>query len=941
MATPDLNKPYEPKDVEERWYAFWEEHKVFDASDDPKDPRPVYVIPMPPPNVTGSLHMGHAQRCTLEDALIRWYRMRGYDTLWQPGIDHAGIATQTVVERQLQREGKTRHDLGREAFEKRVWQWKAESGGRISVQQRVLGASPDWRRTKFTMDPDMSRAVREAFVRLYEEGLMYRATRLINWCTTCRTALSDLEVENEEGANGELFEFAYKVDGEPDGKDREIVVATTRPETMLGDTAVAVHPDDPRYTQLHGKRLVHPFVDRKISIVTDAILVDPKFGTGAVKVTPAHDFNDFATGKRHKLEEINILNLDGTLNENAGAFQGMPVKKARSAVKKALEEKGLARGTKPHQLTLPKCQRSGDVVEPMISTQWFCKMEQMAKDAIKAVKDGRTQIIPEEWVKTYDHFLENIQDWCVSRQLWWGHQIPAWHGPDGQIKVARERPPECTPEKGWTQDPDVLDTWFSSALWPFSTLGWPERTPALAKFYPTNPKQESDLETGYDILFFWVARMMMFGLHFMKEVPFRRVLLSGLIVDETGNKMGKLKGNVIDPLDLIHGAEFTEIVKKTLPGAPEAEALSKFKKAYPSAAAMGGHFPAFGADALRFTLATFPPSNKRIALAPKRLEGYRHFVNKIWNATRFSLEALKDFPWADVQKPDALYNRWILSRLARATKIANAGIQAFRVDEAANEAYRFFWSDFCDWYLELTKTVFAEDSPFVQDRDETRAVLAYTLEASLRLMHPMMPFVTEELWQRVPKPHARKPSIAFGPYPGEHEERHVDDAAERDMEIVMSTISAARTIRSEHDIKWANAVPLELRTDAGEIAALLQRVDYSARALVKTAEPPKITKIGGPRAAGTAVSVVPTHAGPIEVHVGLKGLVKKEDEIQRIAREIARIQKDIAAIDKKLSSKGFVDRAPKEVVDEANAQRAQLVAAHARLEESRRLADEL
>jgi valyl-tRNA synthetase len=937
MTTPDLSKPYEPREVEERWYAFWEEHEVFEASDEPGDERPAYVIPMPPPNVTGSLHMGHAQRCTLEDALIRWYRMRGYNALWQPGIDHAGIATQTVVERQLQREGKTRHELGREAFEQRVWQWKNESGDRISVQQRVLGASPDWRRKKFTMDPDMSRAVREAFVRLYDEGLMYRATRLINWCPTCRTALSDLEVESEEGANGELFEFAYKVDGE----DAEIVVATTRPETMLGDSAVAVHPDDPRYTALHGKFLVHPFLERKIPLVTDAILVDPKFGTGAVKVTPAHDFNDFATGKRHQLAEISIFNLDGTLNENAGSFQGLDRKRARTAVKKALEDKGLARGSKPHQLTLPRCQRSGDVVEPMISTQWFCKMAGMAKEAVDAVRSGRTQIIPEEWVKTYDYFLENIQDWCVSRQLWWGHQIPAWHGPGGEIRVARERPPECTPENGWTQDPDVLDTWFSSALWPFSTLGWPDDTAALRRFYPTNPKQESDLETGYDILFFWVARMMMFGLHFMKEVPFRRVLLSGLIVDETGEKMSKVKGNVIDPLDLIYGAEFTDIVKKTLPGAPEAEALAKFKKAYPSAAVMGGQFPAFGTDALRFTLATFPPSNKRIALAPKRLEGYRHFINKIWNATRFALDQLKGFTWSEVQKPNALYNRWILSRLANASKVANAGIHGFRIDDAANEIYRFFWSDFCDWYLELTKTVFAENSPFAEQRDETRAVLAYVLEASLRLMHPLMPFVSEELWQRAPKPASRKVSVAFGPYPGADEEKYADTVAERDMDIVTAVISAARTIRSEHDIKWATAVPVEFRTDGAESVALLEKAAFSAHLLAKTTALPLITKMGGSRAPGTAVSVVPTHAGPIEVLVGLKGLVTKDEELARIEREIKRIDKDIAQLDKKLSSQGFVDRAPKEVVDEANAKRTQMIAARARLEESRQLANEL
>src|SRR4051794_38487378 len=573
-GAPDLTKAYEPKEVESRWYAYWEKEGVFEASDDPKDTRPTYVVPLPPPNVTGSLHMGHALMVTLEDVLVRWERMRGKNTLWQPGIDHAGIATQTVVERQLKREDKTRHDLGREAFVARVWQWKAESGGMIAKQMRVLGASPDWRRTKFTMDPDLGVAVTEAFVRLYEAGLIYRSTRLINWCPECHTALSDLEVENEEGANGELFQFAYKVEG----SDEELVVATTRPETMLGDTAVAVHPDDVRYTHLHGKKLVHPFVDRLVPVITDAILVDMKFGTGAVKVTPAHDFNDFATGKRHKLEEISILNLDGTMNENAGPFTGLDRKRARTAVKKALDEKGLARGSKPHVLTLPKCQRSGGVVEPMISTQWFVNMKDMADEAVKAVRDGRTQIIPEEWQKTYEHFLLNIQDWCISRQLWWGHQIPAWHGPNGEIRVARTRPPECTEAAGWTQDPDVLDTWFSSALWPFSTVGWPNETEALKKFYPA-----SDLETGYDILFFWVARMMMFGLHFMKDVPFKRVLLHGLVVDETGDKMSKVKGNVIDPLDLIYGTTFTAMVQKTMPGAPEAEAMAKFKKAYPSA----------------------------------------------------------------------------------------------------------------------------------------------------------------------------------------------------------------------------------------------------------------------------------------------------------------------------------------------------------------------
>jgi valyl-tRNA synthetase len=938
---PQLTKPYEPHEVEPRWYAFWQEQGVFDASDDPADTRPPYVVPMPPPNVTGVLHMGHAQRVTLQDGLVRYHRMRGFNALWQPGIDHAGIATQLVVERQLTREGGSRQELGREAFLERVWKWKNESGGRIAEQQRLLGASPDWRRSKFTMDADMSAAVKEAFVRLYEQGLMYRATRLINWCPECRTALSDLEVESEEGASGELFEFAYKVDGE----DGEIVVATTRPETMLGDTAVAVHPDDPRYTHLHGKLLVHPFVDRKVPIITDAILVDPKFGTGAVKVTPAHDFNDFATGKRHDLPEISVMNLDGTMNEAAGPFAGLDRKRARTAVKKALDEKGLARGSKPHTLTLPHCQRSGGVVEPMISTQWFLKMGAMAGQALEAVRSGKTEIIPPEWTKTYDHFLENIQDWCVSRQLWWGHQIPAWHGPDGEIRVGRERPAECTEANGWTQDPDVLDTWFSSALWPFATLGWPEKTPALAKFYPA-----SDLETGYDILFFWVARMMMFGLHFTGEVPFKRILLSGLLVDESGAKMSKVKGNGIDPLDLIYGAKFTEVVKKTSPGAPEAEAMAAFKKAYPSVKDMGDGFPAFGADALRFTLASFPPSNQRISLAPKRIEGYRHFVNKIWNASRFALQNLgidadagaTTFEAVFTLRPAFLYNRWILSRLAHAIARSHEGFGSFRIDESALASYRFFYNDFCDWYVELTKAIFAPGSPFAQHAEETRATMVHVLETSLRLMHPLMPFVTEELWQRVPKlqGHERKASIAFGPYPGSHD-AELDAEADREMDTIKAVISAARTVRSEHDVKRVATVPLSLRTASSEMRAHLSRSEFAIRHLVNTAGPVQIGGSELERAPGTMVAVVPSHGGAIEVMVGLKGLVTADKEKGRYEREVKRIEKEIGVIDKKLGAKGFVDRAPKEVVEEAQQQRAALVEARARLEESRELAAEL
>ena len=942
---PDLTKAYEPREVESRWYSFWEKNGVFEATDDPNDTRPVYVVPLPPPNVTGSLHMGHALMVTLEDVLVRWERMRGKNVLWQPGIDHAGIATQTVVERQLARESKTRHDLGREAFVARVWTWKGESGGMIAKQMRVLGASPDWRRTKFTMDPDLGVSVTEAFVRLYEAGLIYRATRLINWCPECRTALSDLEVDNEEGANGELFQFAYKVEG----TGEELVVATTRPETMLGDTAVAVHPEDARYTHLHGKKLVHPFASRLVPVITDSILVDMKFGTGAVKVTPAHDFNDFATGKRHQLQEINILNLDGTMNDAAGPFAGLDRKRARTAVKKALDEKGLARGTKPHILTLPKCQRSGGVVEPMISTQWFTSMKDMAGEAVKAVRDGRTQIIPEEWQKTYEHFLLNIQDWCISRQLWWGHQIPAWHGPNGEIKVARERPPELGPE--WVQDPDVLDTWFSSGLWPFSTLGWPGETPAMKKFYPA-----SDLETGYDILFFWVARMMMFGLYFTKEVPFKRVLLHGMVVDETGDKMSKVKGNVIDPLDLVYGTTFAEMVKKTLPGAPEAEAMAKFKKAYPSAATMGTGFPAFGADALRFTLSTFSPSNKRIALAPKRIEGYRHFANKVWNASRLVLGHLEGLDpnrlftggTGSTLAPTSFFNKWIIAQLGKTIAVCNDGYAAFRIDEAANETYRFFWNDFCDWYLEVTKPILrgartedgGEGSPLQsEEASETRVVLAHVLETSLRLLHPLMPYITEELWQRSPRPATRRASIAFGPYPTA-EDAITDDKVLGEMDVFKAVASAIRTIRAEHGIERKADLAMTIRADSdaarGFVTERLQALSFLVGSTA-----PVIEKTGGARTAGTAVSVVPTAMGPIEVHVGLKGHVTKESELARIDRELKSIEKDLAMIDKKMSSKNFLERAPKEVIDETNAQKEQLLAARVRLEEARRLADEL
>jgi valyl-tRNA synthetase len=929
MDSP-LAKAYDPRDVEPRWYAYWVEHGVFAASSDPGDTRPVYVCPMPPPNVTGSLHMGHALVCTIEDVLVRYHRMCGFNALWQPGIDHAGIATQTVVERILKREGKTRHDLGREAFIERVWQWKEQSGGRIAVQQRVLGVSADWARTRFTMDPDMNRAVREAFVRLHKEGLIYRDTRLIHWDCEAQTVLSNLEVDNEP-ANGELFEFAYPVEG-----GGEIVVATTRPETMLGDTAVAVHPDDPRYTHLHGKFVTHPLVTRRIPIITDAELVDPKFGTGAVKVTPAHDFNDFATGKRHKLEELNILNLDGTMNAVCGPFAGMDRFVARKAVKKALDEKGLARGSKPHALVLPRSQRNGSVVEPLISTQWFVRMKPLAEPALAAVREGKTVIIPEEWAKTYEHWMSNILDWCISRQLWWGHRIPAYYcAACGHITVTNADGPVPCEKCGAPdakQDDDVLDTWFSSGLWPFSTLGWPDNTDSLKKFYPA-----SDLETGYDILFFWVARMMMMGIHFMGEPPFKRVLLHGLVVDETGEKMSKVKGNVIDPLDFVHGASFDEVVDKALPGAPKEEALKKFKKAYPSAANMGSGFAAYGADALRFTLATYSPQSKRIPLSPKKIEGNRNFCNKVWNATRFALQYLEDAT-VGAHPPEAtlLANRWILSRLASVTQTVRKGIDDFRLDDAALGVYHFFWGELCDWFLELTKPVFAAKEEAPEMAQETSDVLAYALEASMRLLHPFIPFLTEELWQRLPRPADAPLSLALAKFPDE-KTGFKDEHAETDMAILQAVIGAARSIRSEHEIHPAAEVPLVLRSNVERVRRVLGEEAGAVQFLLRTKGAPVIEPAGGSRPRGAVMSV----AADTEVLISLQGLVEPAHEATRVEREIKKVEKDILAIEKKLGLPSFADKAPPEVVKEAKDQLEALHRKRAGLEEAKGIAGEL
>jgi len=914
MSFPELPKAYDPSLTERKWYAFWEEKSLFRASNDPTDQRPTYVIAMPPPNVTGSLHMGHACRTTFEDVLIRYHRMRGFNALWIPGTDHAGIATQVVVERKLKAEGLSRHDLGREKFVERVWEWRREAGDRILAQKRTMGASADWTRTRFTMDPDLCEAVREAFVRLYEEGLIYRATRLVNWDIVSQTVLSDLEVETEEGVEGELYEFAYFTE---DGD--EIVVATTRPETMLGDTGIAVHPDDPRHKALHGKRVKHPFVDRLIPVITDAELVDMSFGTGAVKLTPAHDFNDFASGKRHKLEEINIFTLDGKMNQNGGEFQGQDRFVARKAVKKRLAELGLERGSKKHIMTLPRSQRSGTVVEPLISTQWFMKMDELAAPAIKAVEDGDTVIIPKDWEKTYFHWMRNIQDWCISRQLWWGHSIPAWYCQSCEhVNVSRTDVTVCAKcgSAELKADPDVLDTWFSSGLWPFSTLGWPRQTLDLDKFYPT-----SDLETGYDILFFWVARMMMMGIHFMGKPPFKRVLLAGMVTDENGDKMSKVKGNVIDPLDLIHGATLDQLLEKAKQNGTSESGIKNIKKMYPEG------FAAYGSDAVRYTLLSYSPQARRIALSVKRIEGYRNFCNKLWNAARYAMMQLDGKEaLATGERPPAtlLINRWILSRLDAALKTANQGLGEYRLDDASLALYHFVWNELCDWYLELTKPLLSgSDAAAAQ---ETRDVLVHVLETTLRALHPMMPFITEEIWQNVPRHDGLGLACAISKYPEAEGLR--DERAERELSWLSGVISAARTIRAEHDLAPKKHLPITLRTSDAEKSALFEAQRTSIETLVNATLTLEPASDSVPEHTATAV------AEGVTVLVPLAGLVDMGKEKERLVRELAKVEKDLSSLTKKLGNADFLARAPADVVAKDKERTAELQSARGKLSDA-------
>ena len=859
MALIDnLSKTFDPKAAADRYYPEWEAAGLF--TPDPDAPGEPYVIVIPPPNVTGSLHMGHALDNTLQDVLIRYKRMDGFNTLWVPGTDHAGIATQWVVERQLREEGLDRRDLGREAFLERVWAWKEESGGTITHQLRKLGVSCDWSRERFTMDEGLSRAVREVFVRYYEEGLIYRAERMINWDPIGMTALSNLEVENEDNHQTEIWSFAYPLVKPATAEDgttvTEIVVATTRPETMLGDTAVAVHPEDPRYKGLIGQHVKHPFIDREIPIVGDAILVDPEFGSGAVKITPAHDFNDFEVGKRHGLPNITIMNLDGTINNEGGPFEGMDRFEARKAVKAKIGSLGLDRGAEPHTMALPRSQRSGAPVEPMISTQWFVKMAPLAEPSIASVEKGETRFVPKQWENTYYAWMRDIRDWCISRQLWWGHQIPAWYcGDCDHVTVSREDAAACEScgSGNITQDDDVLDTWFSSALWPFSTLGWPDETKDLARYYPT-----SVLVTGFDIIFFWVARMMFSGLHFMGKAPFSDVYIHALVRDENGQKMSKTKGNVVDPLERIN-----EI----------------------------------GADALRMTLVAMETQGRDILWNNARAQGYVKFQNKIWQAFRFSMMHFEDYD-PSAERTLSAYDHWIMARSGEAVRRVRGALDAYKFNEAAMEIYAFTWDELCDWYLEFSKgTLYSEDAHEAA-KQGARHTLWTVFQSLARLFHPVMPFLSEEIWQQMPHTEG---TVTTAEYP-KVEDFPSDPESLSQVATIQGIITAIRRIRADMEI--SPKAPIRLRTEETEV---LERHADALRDLAGVAA----VEVGG-REGPASTFVVEGKS----YFVPLDGVVDLDAERQRLDKVIAKVSKDLGFLSNKLGNKNFTDRAPSHVVAE-------------------------
>ncbi len=873
----DLSKGFDHSEVDPRWYDFWESIGAFKA--DPASGKPRFSMVIPPPNVTGSLHMGHALNHTLPDIIARWKRMQGYDVLWLPGTDHAGIATQNVVEKQLDAEGKTRHDLGREAFEARVWEWVKQSHGTITGQMRKLGESVDWTRERFTLDDQLSRAVRRVFVTLFNEDLIYRGTYIVNWCPRCRTALSDLEVVHQAKA-GKLWYVRYPGKNGAPG----VTVATTRPETMLGDTAIAVNPADERYRDRIGQVVVLPIIGRELPIIGDEF-VDPAFGTGAVKVTPAHDPNDFEMGRRHDLPQVAVIDEDARITAQGGPYAGQDRFKARAGIVEQLEREGLLEKIADHEHAVGTCQRCGTVVEPLVSTQWFVKIAPLAKDAIQVVEEGRVTFQPDNWTKTYYEWMYNIHDWCISRQLWWGHRIPAWYCQAcGKMIVSEQTPERCECGGQLQQDPDVLDTWFSSQLWPFSTMGWPDQTEDLKRYYPTDL-----MLTGFDIIFFWIARMIMAGVKFTGDIPFREVYITGLVRDERGQKMSKSKGNVVDPLEVMD-----EI----------------------------------GADALRFTLTAMAAPGMDIPLSEGRMRGYREFINKIWNASRFVLMNAGDLDSKPEMPPAAglaLVHRWILHRLNLVTGEVKSALETYRFDVAADRLYHFFWDEYADWYIEMVKQHLQGPD---EERDTARAVLLEVHDRILRLLHPIIPFVTEELWQKLPRRAGDGQTVSLAPYP-EPREDWVDALSHTEVELLQAIVTAIRTARAERSVKRSVKISACLEgASAGQ-----QRILADVRSYVMTQA--GLSAFDFVTSAPPREDLVTRVVGDLRVHIEMPDS-DQSAEVEKLKKHHADTVKQIEIIDQKLSNESFVAKAPAPVVEGARKRRQELAVERQKVEDTLR-----
>ena len=931
-----LPKQYDPSEVEPRWRRFWLENGFFHA--DETSPTVPYAITLPPPNVTGSLHIGHGLGSTLQDILTRWRRMQGFNAMWMPGIDHASIAVHVLLEKDLmRRERLTRFDLGRDEFMRRAWAWKERSGNRIAEQEKLLGFSLDWPRERFTMDERSNRAVIEAFVRLYEEGLIFRAKRMINWDPVSETVVSDLEVDTAE-ENGHLWELRYPLVG--GGGD--LIVATTRPETMLGDTGVAVHTADPRYAHLHGKLVELPLTGRQIPIVAVDLIrdgkpwPDPEFGSGAVKLTPAHDPSDYEVSQAYDLPILQVIDAKGRMCAPAPArYVGMTVEDARKAVVADLEAAGALGEVKPYRVPRGRSQRSGAVIEPMLMEQWWVKAAPLAEKAIAAVEQGKTKFVPEHETKTFMHWMTNIKDWCISRQLWWGHRIPAWHCTCGTVIVAREAPKDCGTcgSTSLRQDDDILDTWFSSGLWPFSTLGWPDKTRELATFYPNNV-----LVTGPDIIFFWVARMMMMGLHFLGKVPFRTVYLTSIVTDENGDKMSKTKGNVLDPLDVVHGATLDQLLERVDLEKPPVDP-EQLKKALRKN--FGKGIPAMGADALRFALAALN-TTQRLRLSVDRVEKYRNFINKLWNASRFALMNLEGYDperfEAQLATPAGraalgMAERWILSRLQAVVAEVDAALESFRFADAAKAIFHFVWDELCDWYIELAKPalhVGADDAPGQDSAKSARrhvvqGVLATVLETTMRLLHPFAPFVTEEIWQKLPKPSQLPASLMITVFP-RADQAFTDAAAEAEMARLQDVAVACRMLKQTYGVSPAQTIAVDLRVTSDAARGSIERhLGVIERAAKVTAA---LTGAAGAAPADAAKAVV---GADVEVVMPLGGLIDVAAERGRITKDLAKADKEIGALEKKLANADFLARAPEDVVAEQRERLAEEQARRGRL----------